>query len=225
MTTSHIEAIVGRCALPAIQPMAYASCYVYSPAGAGSVCERSRLLRDLLKSGDVSFMLKYAARVRQQTTDCPHLAGFFAADDVLVPVPGSAPLERRCCWVAAELAVALVNAGLGCAAWPGLRRVRAVPRSATAPPGERPSVGLHYDSFGVEDSPVPPGRIILIDDVVTKGRTLLAAATRIREAFPTVQIRAFALVRTLGAVSGLRHLLEPCKGQIRWREGDAYRCP
>lgn len=59
----------------------------------------------------------------------------------------------------------------------------------------------------------------------TKGRTLLAAATRIREAFPTVQIRAFALVRTLGAVSGLRHLLEPCKGQIRWREGDAYRCP
>src|SRR5271165_4886432 len=35
-----------------IGKIAYASCCVYSPAGAGAVCERSRLLRALLKAGD-----------------------------------------------------------------------------------------------------------------------------------------------------------------------------
>jgi hypothetical protein len=60
-----------------IQALTYASCYVYSPAGTGEMCERSRLLLGLLKAGDAAFMLKYALRVRQQAKDSPPLAGFF----------------------------------------------------------------------------------------------------------------------------------------------------
>jgi hypothetical protein len=208
-----------------IRAVAYASCYVYSPAGSGAVCERSRLLRALLKAGDASFMLKYALRVRQQATDSSLLTGFFGATDILVPVPGSAPSEAGGSWAAKHLAVALVNEGLGGAAWSGLRRVRAVRKSATAAPGERPTVNLHYDSFFIERPAIPPERIVLIDDVVTKGRTLLAAATRIHEAFPCAQIRAFALVRTMGFLPGVQQLLDPCKGVIRWRSGDAHRSP
>ena len=207
-----------------IRAIAYASCYVYSPAGTGAVCERSRLLRALLKAGDATFMLKYAARVRQQAKDSPLLAGFFDATDVLVPVPGSAPYIAGGLWAAEHLAVALVNEGLGAAAWTGLRRVRAVRKSATAAPGERPTVNLHYESFVIERPTIPPERIVLIDDVVTKGRTLLAAASRVREAFPCAQIRAFALVRTMG-FSGVQQLLDPCIGEIRWRAGDAHRSP
>jgi hypothetical protein len=59
----------------------------------------------------------------------------------------------------------------------------------------------------------------------TKGRTLLAAASRVHEAFPCAQIRAFALVRTQGLISGVQQLLDPCKGEIRWRAGDAHRSP
>jgi orotate phosphoribosyltransferase len=70
-----------------------------------------------------------------------------------------------------------------------------------------------------------PRRIVLVDDVVTKGRTLLAAAARMRDAFPDVDIRAFALVRTMGLVSGVARLLDPCVGEIRWEGGDAYRTP
>jgi predicted amidophosphoribosyltransferase len=189
------------------------------------VCERSRLLRALLKAGDAGFMLKYALRVRQQATDSPLLADYFGATDLLVPVPGSAPSLAGGSWVAKHLAVALVNEGLGGAAWSGLRRIRAVRKSATAAPGERPTVNLHYESFFIERAAIPPERIVLIDDVVTKGRTLLAAATRVHEAFPCAQIRAFALVRTMGLVTGIQRLLDPCKGEIRWRCGDAYRRP
>jgi len=74
----------------------------------------------------------------------------------------------------------LVKEGLGALAWCGLQRVRAVRKSATAAPGERPSVNLHYESFFFERPATPLERIVLIDDVVTKGRTLLAAASRVR---------------------------------------------
>jgi len=208
-----------------IRAVAYASCYVYSPTGTGAVCERSRLLRALLKAGDAGFMLKYALRVRQQAADSPLLAGFFGTTDVLVPVPGSAPSATGGSWAARHLAVALINEGLGGAEWSGLRRVWAVRKSATAAPGERPTVNLHYESFFMERTATPPERIVLIDDVVTRGRTLLAAATRVHEAFPCAQIRAFALVRTMGLIPGVQQLLDPCKGEIRWRAGDAYRTP
>jgi adenine/guanine phosphoribosyltransferase-like PRPP-binding protein len=66
---------------------------------------------------------------------------------------------------------------------------------------------------------------VLIDDVVTKGRTLLAAATRVREALPGAEIRAFALLRTMGFIQGIDRLLDPCVGEIRWRAGDAHRNP
>ena len=208
-----------------IRAIEYASCYVYSPTGMGAVCERSRLLRALLKAGDAGFLLKYAFRVRQQVTDSPPLAGFFGTSDVLVPVPGCTPSTIGGLWPAKYLAVALVNEGLGGAAWLGLRRVRAVRKSATAAPGKRPTVNLHYESFLIEEPPMTPDRIVLIDDVVTKGRTLLAAASRVQEAFPGAHIRAFALVRTMGLIAGVHQLLEPCKGEIRWKAGDAHRSP
>jgi predicted amidophosphoribosyltransferase len=207
-----------------IESLAYASCYVYSPAGKGRVCEHSRMLRTLLKEGDARFMLKYALRVHQQIEPWEKLAGFFRSDDLLVPVPGSSPI-RRGAWAAADLAFALAHEGMGGTVWQGLRRVLAVPKSATAAPGGRPTVSRHYHSFCMERPSVVPGGVVLIDDVVTKGRTLLAAAVRVRETLPGARVRAFALLRTMGMIANIDHLLDPCTGEIRWRFGDAQRSP
>lgn len=207
-----------------IRRLAYASCYVYSPAGEGAICERSRLLRALLKEGDSHFMGKYAVRVQQQAERGSQLAGFFRDTDVLVPMPRSST-KARGTWVAADLARALVHEGLGTMAWPGLHRVCAVPKSSTAARGARPTVSCHFESFLMERSSVDPETVVLIDDVITKGRTLLAAAARIREAFPHAQIRAFALLRTMGFIAGVEQLLDPCRGEIRWQRGDARRIP
>jgi predicted amidophosphoribosyltransferase len=128
-------------------------------------------------------------------------------------------------WAAAELARALVEAGVGSATWTGLHRVSAIAKSATSAKGWRPSVARHFDSFRLEPLKIRPRRVVLIDDVITKGRTLLAAAARVREALPDTQIRAFALLRTMGFISDLSGLLEPCRGEIRWMRGDARRKP
>jgi hypothetical protein len=182
-------------------------------------------MRSLLKDGDAYFMDKYADRVRQQVAEGPSLRGFLGAASVLVPIPGSAPGDRGGASVADNLAGALLGEGLGQCLWRGLSRISPVRKSATAAPGSRPTVRDHYDSFAIAPGPVPWQQIVLVDDVITKGRTLLAAAARMHEACPAAEIRAFALVRTMGLVAGVEHLLDPCVGEITWRRGDAYRTP
>jgi predicted amidophosphoribosyltransferase len=208
-----------------IREVAFASCYVYSPAGAGAVCERSRLLRQLLKAGDARYIPRYALQVYQQSQDRMRLAGFFDPGDVLVPVPGSAPKSSTAMWVAADLADVLARQGLGMRAWRGLHRVRAVRKSGTAARGARPTVALHYESLLMDSPREAPQSVVLIDDIVTKGRTLLAAAARVREVLPNARIRAFALLRTMGLISEVTQLLDPCCGKIVWKAGDAFRSP
>ena len=170
-------------------------------------------------------MACYAARVREQSRDHQPLAGLFGREVILVPIPARAPEPHSGPWAAARLARALRDAGLGSAVWTGLRRVEVMRKSATAPCRERPSVPEHYRSLAVEGCLIAPARLMLVDDVVTKGRTLLAGAMRLREAFPTAEIRAFALLRTLGRVPDIARLLEPCQGTIRWEAEDACREP
>jgi phosphoribosylpyrophosphate synthetase len=67
--------------------------------------------------------------------------------------------------------------------------------------------------------------MVLVDDVITKGRTLFAAAARLRHEFPQLDIRAFALVRTLGFLSRLDRAFAPCQGVVYWAGGDTRREP
>jgi predicted amidophosphoribosyltransferase len=208
-----------------IATLEFASCYVYSPAGAGELCERSRLLRELLKEGNSRFLKNFAEGVQRQVAESPSLAGFLSPADVLVPVPGSAPKRDQRGYVASRLADALLQQGLGLDTWNGLKRVRRVQKSSTAAASARPSVARHYESFSIDALARPPTSLVLVDDVITKGRTLLAAAVRLHEAFPGANIRAFALLRTRGLIPEVHQLLEPCRGLISWRGGDAHRNP
>jgi hypothetical protein len=208
-----------------IRTVEFAASYVYSPGGLCATSERSRLLRTLLKAGDQELIRKCAWRVRRQAADLPLFAGLFTPHDVLVPVPRSTPHVPGSIWVAEHLASALVRVGLARCAWTGLHRIRAVRKSATAIAGRRPTVLSHYDSFAIEGSVEALEHIILVDDVVSKGRTLLAAATRVQEALPHARIRAFAMVRTMGMVPDVSSLVDPCRGHIRWKAGDAHRSP
>jgi pyrimidine operon attenuation protein/uracil phosphoribosyltransferase len=185
------------------------------------------LLRDRLKLADPRLIRKYVLRVRQQVSEHTELTGYFRPNMVLVPVPGSAPIEAGGTSVSQELARAMTCAGLGREVWIGLVRARRVTRSAFAAEGARPSVREHYDSFAIREATAfsRTEEIMLIDDVVTKGRTLLAAASRVRETFPLARIRAFAMLRTLGLRPDVVRLLDPCVGEIRWRSGDARRNP
>jgi predicted amidophosphoribosyltransferase len=185
-----------------------------------------------LKLGDPSWLARLTARVWLQVASGQRFATTFGARVVLVPVPGStcAPLGP---WVGERLACCLKELGLAAEVWPILRRRYAVRKSAFAAAGERPSVLEHYASFVIErgrSGEAPRSaeerlRLILVDDVITRGRTVFAAADRLREEFPAAEIRAFALLRTLGRNEVLQRLSDPCEGEVRWISGDARRLP
>ena len=193
-----------------------------------------------LKSADRIWIPRFVARVWLEVVGHGCFASTFGSRVVLVPVPGSAPLQRAD-WVGARLAWCLKEVGLAAEVWPILRRQRAVKKSAFAAVGERPSVLEHYASFAVErpvwgnlpgsqhmpaDNPGSSGfHLTLVDDVITRGRTLFAAARRVRDAFPTAKICAFALLRTLAPDEAMRRILDPCEGEIRWVFGDTRRFP
>ena len=221
--TAQAESGLGHVPLP-LSSVTFVSCYVYSPRGEGWLAEASRELRDRVKSSDPLWLPRYAGLVYRSSLRDRYLAALFASDVVLVPVPGSTR-SGVAPWAALRLALALSQVGFALRVWTGLRRRYAVTKSATAPGARRPTVHQHYDSFEVMSAPNPLGKLVLVDDVITKGRTLLAAAARLRSELPFADIRGFALIRTQGLVSRIEHLTEPCYGVVRWAGGDARREP
>lgn len=206
-----------------LQKLEFGACYIYSPRGQSPASVRSRELVARLKRGDPESLSRYAQRIRS-LDDEGRFTGLFGADVTLVPVPGSAPLVKGALWVPLRVSETLRAAGLAHGVQPLLKRNVAVKKSAFQLPAERPTVQQHYDSLMVEASKAPTTKLLMVDDVVTQGSTILAAATRLAEAFPDAQIRAFAIVRTMSGAE-LEVFLDPCVGVIRPRQDRAVRTP
>ena len=129
-------------------------------------------------------------------------------------------------WVPNRLATALVGCGLGKEVAQILKRVKAVPKSAWSTPEERPPPIEHYNSIEVQKLLTEPSDILLIDDIITRGATLLGAASRLAEVFPHTNIRAFAVMRTITNAVEFSKVYYPVVGKILLRPtGDTLRRP
>ena len=151
------------------------------------------------------------------------LLEILAKDATLVPIPRSAPpppRQKNYLWVPLRICDALVAAGMGCSALTCLERVRAIAKSAGAAPGKRPALEIHLDSMSVVPPVVRPAKVVLVDDVVTRGTTLLASACLVREALPGTDVACFALVRTRGLVPEVERIVDPVVGVIRLNAKD-----
>ena len=129
-------------------------------------------------------------------------------------------------WVPERIATALVSVGIGKQVASCLIRAKAVPKAALSSPSERPTAVQHFESLSVQGSLCKPDEIVLVDDVVTRGATLLCAANRLAEAFPQSHIRAFVAMRTISNPTEFENVYAPCIGTIDLYEtGDTFRRP
>lgn len=204
---------------------------MYSPRGQTQLSARSRQFIGQLKRGDPQALPQFVARVAS-LTQLGHFPGFFGATVTLMPVPGSSPLVAGGLWVPLLVANALKAAGLAHDVVPAVSRITAVKKSAFAPPGERPNVQQHYNSITVQIVKPAPTNITLIDDVVTQGCTMLAVASRVANAYPSANVRGFALVRTMSNIEidqvvspRTNTIVSPCVGTIEPRQDRAARWP
>jgi len=202
----------------------------YAPRGDSPFLQHSRDIMIALKNeGFVEeppiLMSQWVAQTIQRNRPALPFASFFQPNTILVPTPKSSLMRPDTLWVPERIATALVRMGLGKEVVPCLVRVKPVRKAASSAPNKRPSSVEHYESIVVQGRLSKPDEILLVDDIVTRGATLLGSASRLADAFPEAHIRAFAAMRTISNPSEFNQLYDPCVGTIDLRASGAIRRP
>jgi hypothetical protein len=208
----------------------FASFLQYAPRGSSAVSGSSRDVAYKVKQdgyvNGVRIIDHSAKRLAEELPNFPFLTSYFNDEVTLVPAPRSSPLVQNALWVPQRLAHAIKARGLAANVLPCLERIQPVQKSATAGPGQRPEPEAHYDSVEVKKQGIlfTPKAITIVDDVITRGSTFFGLAKRLEEAFPGVQIRCFALIRTISGAD-VPTILAPVEGSISLVGGQLSRYP
>jgi len=158
-----------------------------------------------------------ASLIKQSVSRLGPLASFLSPTAVLVPVPKSALLQEGSLWVPDHLASSMTRVGLGRRASQLLIRTEAIPKAATSISSKRPRAAKHYQTLAIQRDLGQIPEIVLVDDVVTTGASLLGSANRLLESYPDVPIRGFAAIRTISNPSEFRTITDPVRGWITLR--------
>ena len=151
--------------------------------------------------------------------------GFFGPEVTAVPVPSSSLKKPGSLSIPRDLAAALEEVGLVGEVLSLVERTVALPKSATSRAQDRPKAIDHYNSLEVITGLLPPTKLLMVDDVVTRGATLLGTAGRVRDAYPDVPILAFSAMRAISEPSEFRGLVDPVVGTITRRGAYTHREP
>jgi len=152
-------------------------------------------------------------------------AHFFDTETILVPIPNSSLMKDQSLWVPHRIALALKDKGFGIGVADILRRIIPLPKAATSRPENRPTAAQHCQSLEVRDILMVPKQILLIDDIVTRGATLLGAANKLRKTHPDVNIRAFCAMRAISHSEDFQDLYDPRLGHITLIGDETHRSP
>jgi hypothetical protein len=152
------------------------------------------------------------------------LKDFFGEDIYLVPIPKSHLIQKDTLWVPDRIARALSKQALG-NYYPCLQRFIPVKKSSYSSSVDRPKALDHFNSIKFISQLHQPINILLIDDVITRGSTMLGCASVLRRQFPNVPIKGFAIIRTISNPIGFKTYDDPCIGEVTLSNGEAFRDP
>jgi predicted amidophosphoribosyltransferase len=143
---------------------------------------------------------------------------------LLVPTPRRAPLVKGGLWPAHRICEELVRRELAASISPIVERTVPTPKSAFAiDPKDRLKAAEHYATMAAS-RPLGelPVRVVVVDDFVTRGATMLATASHVGDIFPHAEISAFSLVRSLSQ-GEVENIIAPCLEMIRLTGDDCFR--
>jgi hypothetical protein len=146
-------------------------------------------------------MPEYAAKRLAEELPGSPLEGFFQGS-LLIPLPRSGLTQKHSLWPAQRICEELVRHGLASRFEAVIERRKPVRKSAGS--ADRLSPQEHFESLELLLPPPNARCIVLVDDVITRGSTALGAAWRLLERLPEVEIKAFAVARTVPAEQATR---------------------
>ena len=212
-----------------LSELEFGSYLTYSPRGKSDLAKRSKNIMIWLKSeGSIGnppkFMSQFVAERMEEGIDQMPFKHFFSQNVSLVPIPKSSLMQPNTLWASEKIAKALSKQAFG-EFYPCLKRIKPLQKAAYAVPLNRPKAIDHYNSIECQPLVHRPKEIVLIDDVITRGSTLLGCASRVREIFSDVPIRAFAVIRTISDPDDFTKIEDPCIGTITLSNNNTFRKP
>lgn len=203
-----------------LQRIEFGSLLSYSPHGysASDVASKSWMVavkqdNFVLTEGKRIPMSEFVAETVKDKLDSLPFSHLFDGKPVLVPTPSSSLKKPDSLDVPSSLALALKKK-LGNEVAECLVRVKPLPKSAMSIAANRSTVAQHFDSLLVQEVLTKPESILLVDDVVTRGATLLGAANRLAESYPDAKVAAFAALRAVSNPSEFKGIRTPVCGFI-----------
>lgn len=195
--------------------MKFASLLVYTPnlrdpEGLGRL---PRKVEGMIKGARPEALRLVARRCRERAHTV--FRSIFGSDCTLVPVPPSSPPKAGdTLWPGLDIAKELVKEGLANDVANLLVRSQPVPRAHHQPAESRPKFDQLVDSLEWRgDLGADLQRIILVDDIVTRGTTFLSAREAIHRVHPWLEVVGFAAVRTM-SFEVVTEPLAPTTGSI-----------
>jgi len=216
-----------------LSTLEYASYLSYTPRGTEEEAKLSKRIMSFIKGDRIVSsksiqnipMSEFIAKNLKDELDKLPFADLFGKDVSLVPVPKSSLMIPGTLWVPQRLVHALCKFDLG-KEFNCLIRKEAVPQAHFSKPEDRPKPLDHYKTIDVQKSMETPKNILLVDDIVTRGATLLGAASQLAEVFPNIPIRAFAVMRTISNPNEFEKINSPVVGTISLNtSGNTHRDP
>ena len=167
----------------------------------------------MVKGARPAVLRRVAVRCRECADS--DFEGVFSDDCTLVPVPPSSPLKTGdTLWPGLDIAKELLKQGLARDVRRLLVRRRSVPRAHEQLADNRPKFDQLVDSLEwLGDLGMELQRIILVDDVVTRGTTFLSAQAVIHKTHPWLDVVGFAAVRTM-SFEVVTEPLAPATGSV-----------
>ena len=230
LVTSSTSSPARGSALPSLRltKLEFASILSYIPReGGGDLGDQSRDMMRILKDGRMigsppaPLADLIVSLIKSGVPGVADIASLFRPTTLLVPVPKSSLFKEGSLWVPEQIANSFVRSGLGDRSARLLSRTRAIAKAATSLSSgrPRPTAIEHIQTLSVQTELTSAEEIVLIDDVVTTGSTLLGCANKLLESYPSTPIRGFAAMRAVSNPLDFKHTLDPVVGSITLRSG------
>ena len=213
-----------------MQEVPFSSLFAYIPKS-----QRPSMYGVPLEAYQLTIALKQGRETDRLITDLRtslnsgHFADLFGPDVVMVPAPGHAPRRSQDQFWATLFLVNAIAQALGGEVGSYLQRRKAVNKAAYSRPEDRPTFRTHLNTIACEGPPAglfTPQRITVVDDVITRGATLAACVYLLKQAYPSAEVRAFAVVRTLRNTTNIARVMNPIDyGRIRIIGDNTHRSP